>query len=308
MPPTPLSGRQFELRAGDCRAVITDVGATLRILRVGARDLVVPFRSDELRPFYRGAVIAPWPNRLRDGRYDWNGQRYQVPVNEPERGNALHGLVAWARWQATASSPDSVVLESEVVPQAGYPFALHLAAEYRARADGLDVTLTATNVGTTTAPYGCTWHPYLVGGRGRVDDWDLQLPARSVLEVDPERLLPRALVDVTDDVASALDLRHAVPLGARRVDHAYTDLEFGDDGWARAELRDGATGVRLEWDQACRWVQVHTADRPEPEHDRVGLAVESMTCPPHAFTSGRDVVALSAGQTHRARWRLTALR
>lgn len=304
-PTPPLSGFQFELRSGGCRAVITDVGASLRLLQVDGHDLVVPFDADEVRPFYRGAVVAPWPNRIGDGRYVWDGVEHQVALNEPERRTALHGLVAWTRWEATASSEDSVVLQCEVVPQVGYPFPLRLRTTYRARPDGLDLELEATNTGAQDAPYGCTWHPYLVGGPGRVDDWDVAVPAASVLEVDPERLLPRELRPVE---GSELDLRGASPLGHRQVDHAYTDVDFDEQGCARAEVRCGQRGVRMEWDRTLPWLQIHTADRPEPEHDRVGLAVEPMTCPPDAFTSGRDVVRLAPGQSHRAWWRLTAVR
>jgi len=54
-------------------AVITAVGASLRELQFRGRDLVVPFDAGAVRPLYRGAVIAPWPNRIADGRYDFDG-------------------------------------------------------------------------------------------------------------------------------------------------------------------------------------------------------------------------------------------
>src|SRR3954454_2000366 len=57
------TGRQFELRAGAATAVVTEVGGGLRSLRVDGRDLVAGFGPDELRPVYRGSVLAPWPNR-----------------------------------------------------------------------------------------------------------------------------------------------------------------------------------------------------------------------------------------------------
>ncbi|KWX09966.1 galactose mutarotase, partial [Carbonactinospora thermoautotrophica] len=54
------------------------------------------------------------------------------------------------------------------------------------------------------------------------------------------------------------------------------------------------------------WVQVHTADRPEPRFDRAGLAVEPMTCPPDAFNSGTDLVVLEPGAAHAASWTIGA--
>jgi aldose 1-epimerase len=54
-------------------------------------------------------------------------------------------------------------------------------------------------------------------------------------------------------------------------------------------------------------VQVHTGDRPEPADHRRGLAVEPMTCPPDAFTSGVDLVHLGPGESHEASWSIAAI-
>jgi aldose 1-epimerase len=68
-------------------------------------------------------------------------------------------------------------------------------------------------------------------------------------------------------------------------------------------------GVAMHWSTAeLPWVQVHTADRPDPADDRVGLAVEPMTCPPDALNSGTDLVVLQPGDTHSASWEIEALR
>ena len=57
------------MRAGGYEAVVASIGASLRVLTYEGRDLVVPFAPDELRPVHRGATLAPWPNRVVDGRY-----------------------------------------------------------------------------------------------------------------------------------------------------------------------------------------------------------------------------------------------
>ena len=77
---------EYEIRAGDYTAVITARGAALRQLLHRGRDLVVPFPAGGPIPDYRGIIAAPWPNRIADGRYSFDGVRYEVPVNEPERG------------------------------------------------------------------------------------------------------------------------------------------------------------------------------------------------------------------------------
>ena len=73
---TLLSGTQHALRAGDYEAVISSVGASLRSLTFDGRDLTVPFDADEVRPSYRGATLAPWPNRIVDGLYTFAGVEF----------------------------------------------------------------------------------------------------------------------------------------------------------------------------------------------------------------------------------------
>ncbi|BDZ42934.1 hypothetical protein GCM10025865_22330 [Paraoerskovia sediminicola] len=105
------SGTQFRITSGEHRAVVTEVGAAVREYSVGGRDVFVPFPEDQISPAYHGAVLVPWPNRLRDGRYEFDGGTHQVPVNEPERGTALHGLSTSMRWDLVDHAPDAVTLE-----------------------------------------------------------------------------------------------------------------------------------------------------------------------------------------------------
>ena len=82
--PAP-SGRQFELVLGAQRATIAEVGASVREYAVGTRDVVLPFAPDRIAPAFSGAVLVPWPNRLRDGRYSYAGVEHQVAVFPGDR-------------------------------------------------------------------------------------------------------------------------------------------------------------------------------------------------------------------------------
>jgi len=300
------SGEQYTLQAHEYAATVTQVGATLRELTAEGSPLLRGFGPDEMMPLYRGAVLAPWPNRISDGRYHFTGQGHQLPLNEPERASALHGLVAFAEWRLMERSDAEVTLGHRLWPQPGYPFRLDLEMSYALTDEGLTWRLTAKNVGDQPAPYGCSIHPYFVGGAGLVDDWALELPATHYLDVDEELLRPRGLQPVQ---GSPLDFRTPRTIGTTQIDNAYTGIAFDESGHACARLR-GKTGqgVELRWDRNCPWVQVHTADRPEPEFNRVALAVEPMTCPPDAFRTGEDVITLRPSASHTVQWSARALR
>ena len=298
----PISGLGVPLRHGGYAAEIASIGASLRSLTFEGRDLVVPFAEDEVRPLYRGVVLVPWPNRVVDGRYRFDGADQQLALTEPDRGHALHGLACWSDFRVVERGRDTVLLETVVEAQAGYPHRLRVEVRYRLGDAGLSTTITAVNTGPTRAPYGASAHPYLVGGPGRVDDWTLELAAAQVLEVDPERLIPQGLVPVAD---GPFDFAEPRGIGDLFIDHAFTGL---DPSSARAVVRaaDGL-GVEMTWGGAAPWAQVHTGDRPEPDYDRAGLAVEPMTCPPDAFNSGTDLIVLEPGESHSAGWVVRAV-
>ena len=302
--PGPRGG-VHELRAGDYRAVICEVGACVNDLELAGRPLLVPSALDTHAEAYRGVIVAPWPNRLGDGVYTWDGEEHEVPLNEHERRNALHGLVSFQRFERAddGSDPARVALRHTLLPSVAYPFTLVLEVEHALDAErGLTTTVTARNAGTNDLPYGVCPHPYLVAGASPLDEWTLHVDAARILDVTPDRLLPLELRELADD--DALAYRTPREIGAQEIDHAYTALARVE-GRATITVEDPAhgTGAALEFDESCPWVQIHTADRPEkPSESRRGVAVEPMTCPPDAFRSGTDVIRLAPRAVSVASW------
>jgi aldose 1-epimerase len=311
---TLLSGTQHALRAGDYEAVIASVGASLRSLTYDGRDLTVPFDADEVRPSYRGATLAPWPNRIVDGKFTFAGVERQVALTEPARHHALHGLAGWLDYDPIDKGPSHVTLSATIEPQTGYPWRIVIETTFSLDADGLTQTVTATNESPDAAPWGTGPHPYLVAGEGHVDDWTLDLPAEEVLAVTPDRLSPIGLRPVDADDPTRFDFRAARQIGAVEIDHAYTALNRDAEGFAIVRVTDSAgSGVQMTWDAACPWVQIHTSDKGvgKPGH-RTGLAVEPMTCAPDAFNADRydydaGLIVLEPGASASASWRISAL-
>ncbi|WP_233191502.1 MULTISPECIES: aldose 1-epimerase family protein [unclassified Cryobacterium] len=299
------SGAQYEITGHGYRAVVTGTGATLRVLQYDSRDLIVSFAEDQPMVNFRGVLAAPWPNRIADGRYHLDGVTQQLPINEPSRECALHGLVYDRAWRLVHHSDSEVVLGLRLPVGDGYPFQLDLLARYWLSPVGLTTSIEATNAGTGTAPYGVCPHPYLRAGDSPLHTWQLSLPAERYLRVTPDRLLPDGLADVVD---GPFDFRQPCPIGSVQIDHAFTGLVRDSDGVATVELRDtDGSGVAMSWGTDCPWLQIHTADLPTPGMNRLGLAVEPMTCAPDAFNSGTDLIWLSPGASHRASWVIAAL-
>ena len=307
---TPLSGVQVELRSGRYRASIAGVGATVRVLQYDGVDLIVPFAAGEVRPAMRGALLAPWPNRIADGEYAFEGDVHRLVQNEPETRTAAHGLVAWTDFAVVDSAGDRAVLSAVVAPQPGYPWRVRIDVEFRLGPDGLAQEVTATNESGTAAPVGLGGHPYLTAGTAgarSIDALTFELDAARLLLVTEDRMLPDRLVALGDD-AGDRDFRRPRRIGDAVVNNAFTGLALRD-GRARARLTDDdGRGAEVEWDARCPWVQVYTADHGVGADHRAGLAVEPTTCPPDAFRSGQDLLVVPPGGSAGAGWVIRSVR
>ena len=301
----PPSGEQYEIRWGDHLAVATEVGATLRAYTVSDVDVLDGFTVDELATGGRGHVLAPWPNRLGDGRYTFEGIDCQAALDEPERGNAIHGLVRWLGWQGLSHSESTVALGCWLHPQPAYPWLLELRVEYTLGEQGMTVTTEAINHSGTAAPFGLGFHPYLTVGTPWVDNAHLLIHARQRLVAD-DRALP---VGSAPLVGTELDFAESRPIGSTRLDTAYTDLVPDADGRNLAVLstpnRDREVSI---WaDAAYRHLMVFTGDTLEASVRRKSIAIEPMTCPPDALRSGIDLIRLEPGELWQSRWGITPL-
>ena len=291
----------MRLSAHGQTAVVVEAGGGLRDYRVGGRPVLDGYAEDEVCSGGRGLPLVPWPNRLHEGRYSFDGEEHRLPVDEPARPNAIHGLARSVSWTPADVAEDRVTMSVTLWPRHGWPFTLSVSVEYALGPAGLVVTTVAEGTGAGALPYACGHHPYLTVGTGTVDGAELHLPAQTWLPTDDDQI-PTGREEVA---GTPLDFRSPALIGDVQVDHAFTGLARGVDGLARVVLRNPADGREAElWaDGAYPWLEVFTGDAlAQPERRRRGLAVEPMTAPPNALRTGEDVVRLEPGDTHVARW------
>ena len=280
------SGEQWTVRAGGYVGTVVSVGGGLRGLAHEGREVLVGYPEDQMAHAGIGQHMFPWPNRITDGKYTFQGVDQQLYLSEPARFNAIHGLTRWADWERADDGIDESVVEvaHRLHGQPGYPHQLDLTINYHLDADrGLTVTSTAKNVGTDDAPYGYGTHPYLTAGR-KIDECELEFTADNWLEVTPDRLSPIGLAPVA---GSQYDFSQAQKVQDLDIDNAFTGLP---QTW-EIRLTDPDTGNSARLTSDTKWMQLYTGNAI----GRVGLAVEPMTCPPDSFRTGHDLVVLQPG-------------
>ena len=299
------SGRQVLLARGAQQLVVVEVGGGIRHYSVAGEEVLDGYGEDDACDGGRGQVLAPWPNRLGDGSFEWASRVHQVPLSEPENHNAIHGLVRWASWGVALARSDRAILAHRLHPQPGWPWTIDLAVTYRLSDAGLEVRTSATNLSAEECPFGAGWHPYLRAFGHKSDTARLTVPAGSAYRCDG-RGLPSGRFDVS---GTPLDFQAGRTIGASVLDTAYTDLRRGPDGRCTAELRDPASGrwARLWCDEAYTHLMVFTGDTlGDRRRRRDAVAIEPMTAAPDMLRSGDGRRVLAPGETFEATWGLEA--
>ncbi|MEE1619920.1 aldose 1-epimerase family protein [Zafaria sp. Z1313] len=292
-----VTGRRFVIRNGGAEAEIASLAAALRGYRRQGVELAEPFGPDELPPMGSGILLAPWGNRIEDGRWTLDGAVQQLDITEPSRGHASHGLLRNTGYHALAQEPGQLLLGAEIFPQHGFPFRMTHTVRYRLDDDGhLHVEQDLVNHSRAVAPAALGAHPYLRIGDVPTERLRLTVPATRYLQAD-ERLIPRAVAPLDGEH----DFTRGRALDGILLDCAFTGLEADADGLVRHRLEapDGRAAA-LWTDDAFPYVHIFVTNqyRGRP----LAVAIEPMTAPANAFNSGDGLRWLAPGGRLTARW------
>ena len=296
------SGEQIAIAHGDQRAVITEVGATLRTYVTGGVSVIEGYAADEVPTGARGQVLYPWPNRIGDGRWTFSDRTAKPTVDDVPHATALHGVVRWRPFRVESVNQNRCVLGLLLHPTPIFPFLSEIEIAYHLGSLGLTVTSTVTNRDVVPIPFGLGFHPYLAVATATIEGALLEVPARAYVPVN-DRQLPTG--EILPVAGHALDFTKRKSVSGHEMDVTYTELLRDDFGLATVVLEDSTGGVvELSMDRNFPYVQIYTGDHLERGRRRTAVAAEPMTCPPDALRSGKDIVVLEPGQHWAGSWRL----
>jgi aldose 1-epimerase len=296
------SGEQIAIAHGDQRAVVTEVGATLRTYVKGGVSVIEGFSAEEVPTHARGQVLYPWPNRIGDGEWTFSERTARPTLDDVAHATASHGLVRWRPFRVEAVNQNRCVLTLLLHPTPDYPFLSEITVAYHLGSLGLTVTTTVTNRDEVPVPFGVGFHPYLSVTTPTIEGAQLEVPATAYVAVN-DRQLPTG--EILPLAGNALDFSKRKSLSGHELDVTYTELVRDDSGLVTVTLEDAKGGeIELSLDRNFPYLQIYTGDHLEKGRRRTSVAVEPMTCPPDALRSGKDVVVLEPGQHWAGSWRL----
>lgn len=117
-------------------------------------------RTEALAPFKAGCfAMIPFANRIDHGRFSFEGQAFQFPVNHPDEDMAVHGFSRERPWQVIEQTNHSVVLAQTFTAE-GNPYRYRATQEIGLSEAGIQITVSVRNEGETVMPFGIGLHPW----------------------------------------------------------------------------------------------------------------------------------------------------
>ena len=245
-----------------------------------------------------GARLSPFPNRIKDGQWTWQGKTLQLDKNFPwENGHAIHGLLFDLPWsvkdfKATAEEGILTLACTYDGNHPGFPFAFYAESRYTLGAQLFTVETILRNTGSQEIPFGEGWHPYF-RVQCPIGEAELQMtPFTMRLEVD-DRSIPTGIMVPDDDFAKP------TLIGERNLNTCWKFVGPGE----RAEvlLQNPSTKLCVRYWQergpgGYEYIQLYTPPA------RQSLAIEPMTCPPDVLNNQLGLVTLAPGAEHLMRF------
>lgn len=302
---------QMELNnvlSGEYVTIIHDYGTNINELVLQANKKNIPLlrgtndsREMAKKQWFKGAKLAPFPNRVKDGKYKFNGKDYQMPRNGDAKKNSIHGFLFNKPFDLISHSESSTECNVEFEfthngKHEGYPFPFRMNIVYALSEDGFECVTTVKNMGKEAMPFGDGWHPYFKTGT-LVDRLQLILPDCEELEVDGG----------------------LIPTGKKKPYTRFSDLEtigkteFDTPFAIKVRERDDTAYIQL-YDpdrnfQITLWQEVgknkYNYFQIYIPQDRQSIAIEPMTCAPDAFNNGIGLIVLEPGESFTGTYGVT---
>ena len=286
----PTPDTEISLSFDNQRALVSPWGASLRQYFIveadgGETDILWGYSGGSHKKGGQGDVLCPFPGRIAEGCYSFDGQAFQLERNDKEGPNAIHGFVRTLPWKTHHADSHIVAfdvrLEAEQYGHRGYPFSLAIRVTYTLDSRGLSCSFAVQNVGGQAAPVGIEFHPYFTVGTALVDEAEAKIPGAGYVEFN-ERLAPTG--SIIDAAGTEWDYRDYRRIGSSRLNHCYVQLERDTEGMATASLRhvESDRAIDIVMDRSFSAVVVYTGDAIA-DAPRRALAIEPMTCATDAF-------------------------
>lgn len=271
-------------------ALVPAFGTNILSLQFQGKEILWGFENESTltaNDKSRSIFLAPFPNRIQHGKYFFEENDYQLPINKPKENNAIHGFIWNKKFEVESTKVEkdhaSIALKySYDGSEAGYPFPFELILQYTLYETHFSVQFSAVNNGNSNMPFGFGWHPYFSVGE-HVNNWQLQLPDCNILETN-EHLIPNG------NRKNYTLFQQPENIGNAEFDTAFELTGFKDFFETRLFSSEYHAALSIKQSGVFKYLQVYIPPK------RNCIAIEPMTCPANAFNSKEGLIVLQPKQ------------
>jgi aldose 1-epimerase len=240
-------------------------------------------------------LLYPWANRLASLSYHAAGREVALSASSPllhfdDHGLPMHG-VPWGKlaWEIVDAKPDSLWARldwnrADLLANFPFPHKVEIAATLNP--DSLTVHTTVFASAGSSVPVSFGFHPYLGIPQLPRAQWRLLLPPMRKLLLDP-RGIPTGRQEPFGPFDSVL--------GDRSFDDGFALI----GGPSPLSLSGGGRTITVTFLEGYPFAQVFAPKEKD------FIALEPMTAPTSALTSGQALRVLAPGSQFRASFRIT---
>lgn len=235
---------------------------------------------------YLSAILFPFPSRIPNGKFTFEGTTYQLPINEPARNTAIHGFVHPNPYivleeNASENSASLKLGYHYDGSLSGYPFPFQLSITYTLRTNELTLQYDVKNVGSKNLPMAFGWHPYYKLGGGKTDEFEIEIPSSTIVTFD-KQMIP------TGTAPFAQSGRHS--LEAQVLDNCFVLDSTKAETNVFYKKKDLQLTIFQDIEQ-LKYLVVYT-----PSH-RNTIAIEPLSSNVNALNSGEGLIVLKPNES-----------
>lgn len=271
-----------------------------------------PELFDNGRPTRSGIpILFPFPNRIKEGRFTWQGNQYQLPLTDSAKKNAAHGFVCRRPWRVIDEGTDESsawltgefeLAREDPESREHWPANFVLRVTYRLSTRRLRIEAEVGNPDQKALPFGLGYHPYFripLLPTGSAGTCQVEVPATHYWVLDES--IPTGEMRPVDEKR---DLVNPRPYSEVEVDDVLTllppDATTTPEGFhLNGTIHDGNVRLQLFSSPCFREIVVFT-----PPH-REAFCIEPYTCPTNAVNLASDEddvgwTSIESGQTWKS--------
>lgn len=238
---------------------------------------------------FKSNKLSPFPNRIKDGKYHFNGELHELELNFPQENNSIHGLLYDVPFEVTNTTVDDKFARIELTyhydgSSKGFDFPYTLKLVYTYGNNELACATSVINTGGKAMPYSDGWHHYFTTGT-KVDMLEFTLPVTDKYLVD-QQMIPTGEKEKFETFSNPKPIHETV----------FDDCFVLNGQSGQVKLQDPVKNITItltpeRGEGKYNFVQVYV-----PE-DRKTIAIEPMTSPPDGLNNKEGLIELAPNES-----------